>query len=148
MKTEFHNTEYGKNFFERQLPALIRSITCLADMTEQMVELQKNPPQPHRMFLCYEENSAELARECGSVNGYLLTESLDKMVVWVLEAIRIAAGNGYYPLDKKEISEGNIIYSMNDFEVAVYKNGDENHACNYTITTKRIKLNDDGGESK
>jgi len=142
MGTEFHNTGYGKNFFDRQLPALIQSINRLADMTEQMVELQKNSPKPPRMFLCYEENSSELARECGSVNGYLLTESIDKMVVWVMEALRTAAGNGYYPPGMKVISEGDIIYSMSDFEITVYKNGDEDHDCNYSITTRRITPDD------
>lgn len=41
MGLQLHETVYGKNFFEHQLPSLIKAINRLADAVEKQNELSK-----------------------------------------------------------------------------------------------------------
>ena len=69
MGFQLHETMYGKNFFEHQLPALIRAINRLADVDEKRQAAEPAAVmKSNTVYVCYEENSHELAIEDGAVN--------------------------------------------------------------------------------
>ena len=61
MGFQLHETMYGKNFFEHQLPALIRAINRLADVDEKRQAAEPAAVmKSNTVYVCYEENSHEL----------------------------------------------------------------------------------------
>ncbi len=52
MGLQFHETVYGKRFFEGQLPSLIKAINRLADAKEQAVQAEEPEPTKKANTAC------------------------------------------------------------------------------------------------
>ena len=73
MGFQLHETMYGKNFFEHQLPALIRAINRLADVDEKRQAAEPAAVmKSNTVYVCYEENSHELAIKTVQLMNYML----------------------------------------------------------------------------
>ena len=86
---EFHDTMYGKRFFENQLPSLIRALNRIADNQEAGLSAKSMDPSSSsnaapdstsKIYVCYEENSVALYSEAGNISKLFVTsdESLAK----------------------------------------------------------------------
>lgn len=138
MGLQFYETGYGKRFFESQLPSLIKAINRLADAkeneqtTETMGEITANT-----VYVCYEDNSHELATENGAVNEMYVAASLNDVYKWIDRRLKEAEQNYYYVLNDTEESEfyENLIASK-EAALVLYHNGDENSRLFYALTVR------------
>ena len=91
-----------KNFFEHQLPALIRAINRLADVDEKRQAAEPAAVmKSNTVYVCYEENSHELAIEDGAVNELYVASSLDEVYRWVDKQQKNAEQNFYTVLNNE-----------------------------------------------
>ena len=105
MGFQLHETMYGKNFFEHQLPALIRAINRLADVDEKRQAAEPAAVmKSNTVYVCYEENSHELAIEDGAVNELYVASSLDEVYRWVDKQQKNAEQNFYTVLNNEKVS--------------------------------------------
>ena len=77
---DFASSGYARDFFQGQVPQIIRSLKSIADSQQKLVELQmqntssttacesRAASSVATVFVCYEENCAELFDEAGAVN--------------------------------------------------------------------------------
>ena len=139
MGLQFHETVYGKRFFEGQLPSLIKAINRLADAKEQ------TPPaaEPETIkasnmaYVCYEENSHELATENGAVNEMYVAASLNDVYKWIDKRLKEAEQNYYAILNDFEESEFfREVMEGKEGALTLYHNGDESSRLFYALTVK------------
>ena len=89
MGIQFHETTYGRRFFEGQLPSLIKAINRLADANEMKQTAEPAAEVTANMvYVCYEENSNELSIENGAVNEMYVAASLNDVYKWLDSATR------------------------------------------------------------
>ena len=94
MGLQFHETGYGKRFFEVQLPSLIKALNRVADVNEKRLTSETVArEEPNKVFVCYEENSNELAIENGAVNAMYVTVSLNDVHKWLDKRLKAAEQN-------------------------------------------------------
>lgn len=138
MGLQFHETGYGKRFFDVQLPSLIKALNRVADANEKqqiaepVVEVTAN-----MVYVCYEENSNELAIENGAVNEMYVAASLNDVYKWLDKRLKEAEQNFYTILNDMEENEFyKELMVSKECALHLYHNGDENSRLNYALTVK------------
>lgn len=138
MGLQFHETVYGKHFFEGQLPSLIKAINRLADTKEKQQAAEPVAEVTANMvYVCYEENSNELAIENGTVNEMYVAVSLNDVYMWLEKRLKDAEQNYYTVLNDME--EGEFykeLMASKECALHLYHNSDENSRLNYALTVK------------
>ena len=138
MGLQFHETGYGKRFFDVQLPSLIKALNRVADANEK-----QQPAEPavevtaNMVYVCYEENSNELGIENGAVNEMYVAASLNDVYKWLDKRLKEAEQNFYTVLNDMEESEFyKELMASKECALHLYHNGDENSRLNYALTVK------------
>ncbi len=138
MGLQFHETGYGKRFFDAQLPSLIKAINRLADTNEKQQNAEFAADVTANMvYICYEENSSELAIENGAVNEMYVAASLNDVYKWLDKRLKEAEQNYYIALNDMEENEFyKELMASKECALHLYHNGDENSRLNYALTIK------------
>ena len=143
MGLQFHETKNGQIFFENQLPALIKEINRLADVVEKKLSVSPvtdiNGNNSNKVYVCYEENSPELAIENGAVENICVVLNLEEVGKWI-EKQRKAAEAVFYTVSSTE-EENNFYNELNagkEAALVLYHNGDENSRLFYSLIVKPI----------
>ena len=139
MGLQFHETGYGRKFFDSQLPSLIKALTHLADVKEQEAKEEETEQTKavNMAYVCYEENSPELAIENGAVNEMYLAASLNDVYKWIDKRLKEAEKNFYAILNDFEESEFfKEIMEGKKGSLHLYHNADENSRLYYALTIK------------
>lgn len=138
MGLQFYETGYGKRFFDVQLPSLIKALDRLAEAKES-----KQASEPlaaittNMVYVCYEENSHELATENGAVNEMYVAASLNDVYKWVDKRLKEAEQNYYSVLNDMEESEFyKELMTGKESALTLYHNGDESSCLYYSLTVK------------
>lgn len=94
-----------------------------------------------RIYVCYHENSTELAADCGSMSDLLVTSKPQEAFRWVYDSITKGEENEYCPVDQ---DEKDAIYESiirgTDGLLTLYNKGDEASSWNYDIIVKQYTL--------
>lgn len=142
---DFASSGYAKDFFQGQVPRIIRSLQSIADSQQKLVELQmqeKNgtlisasgTDNVGTIYVCYEENSAELYSEAGNLNHMFVTTDVNLAIDWAKRSLSSAEKNNYLPISDDEMREFLADVGKEQFSsVWVYRNQDENAKENYGI---------------
>ena len=137
-----------KNFFESQLPSIVRNLQRIADCQEMTTG--KKPKEktvapsadaPSVVFVCYEENSVSLYTEAGNINHLFVTADVELAKEWAERAFSEAEKNGFHPIEKtdKDLLFDNI--GIDPYaSVWVYKERKENARDNYGICVDFFEL--------
>ena len=138
MGLQFHETGYGKRFFDAQLPSLIKAINRLADTNEKQQNAEFAADVTANMvYICYEENSSELAIENGAVNEMYVAASLNDVYKWLDKRLKEAEQNYYIALNDMEENEFyKELMASKECALHLYHNGDENSRLHYALTVK------------
>ena len=138
MGFQLHETMYGKRFFENQLPSLIRAINRLADVDEKRQAAEPTAVmRSNTVYVCYEENSHELAIENGAVNELYVASSLDDVRKWVDKQQKAAEQNFYTVLNNEEKGEFyKELIAGRETALGLYHNGDESSRLFYSLNVK------------
>lgn len=111
---DFANSGYARDYFQSQVPQIIRSLKSIAASQEKLVELQMQgvangatitTPKAEAsgmIYVCYEENSAALYAEAGNINHMFVTTDISQMREWVSKSLQYAENGKYYPIDESE----------------------------------------------
>ena len=142
---DFASSGYARDFFQGQVPQIIRSLKSIADSQQKLVELQmqeKNGTEISAsetdnvgtIYVCYEENSAELYSEAGNLNHMFVTMDVNLALDWAKRSLSSAEGNNYLPISDDEMRQFLADVGKEQFSsVWVYRNQDENAKENYGI---------------
>ncbi len=137
MGSSFHETVRGRNFFEGQLPQLIKSLTRIADNLEK-------PSQginASTVYVCYHENSSELSIENPIVQQMCIAYSLDEVKSIMLDWLEDGESNKYVPLNEYDQMEFfSDIMLGKDTSLPIYYNQDENSDLYYSLTVKMCSV--------
>lgn len=150
---DFASSGYARDFFQGQVPQIIRSLKSIADSQQKLVELQMQSPTGRSdamstgatgidvVYVCYEENCADLFDEAGAVNHMFVTVDADQVLSWAKRSLSRAEENNYLPVDEGELKQfldgaGKEHYAS----VWVYKNQDEFAKQSYGICVDRFDL--------
>lgn len=91
---DFASTQYARDFFQGQVPTIIRTLKQIAANQETQIELQQKALRametPQRVFVCREENSTALYNDAGNINHLFVTANLGKAISWAQTALCIA----------------------------------------------------------
>lgn len=139
---EFHDTMYGKRFFENQLPSLIRALNRIADNQEAGLSAKSMEPSSSsnaapdstsKIYVCYEENSVALYSEAGNISKLFVTSDETLARQWAKRSYELAAGTGYHPIDEADYAELMDHIGDNYASMWVYLGRRENTRENYGI---------------
>ena len=138
MGLQFHETEYGKRFFDVQLPSLIKAVERLADANgKQQAAEPAVDTTANMVYVCYEENSNELAIENGAINEMCVAFSLNDVYQWIRKRRKEAEQNSYTVLNDMEASEFyKELMASRECALHLYHNGDEDSRLYYALTVK------------
>ena len=91
MGMQFHETVYGKRFFEQQLPALTKALNRVADVYEK-----KQNAAEYTVFVSYHMNLAPLNKPKGTLSNMdvRLCNTAD-VLDWVKELVDKLRSEGY-----------------------------------------------------
>ena len=142
MGLQFHETGYGKRFFEVQLPSLIKALNRVADVNEKRLTSETVArEETNKVFVCYEENSNELAIENGAVNAMYVTVSLNDVHKWFDKRLKAAKQNHYTVLNDLEADEFySDLIAGEKRALYLYHNGDENSRLNYALIVRAFTI--------
>lgn len=150
---DFASSGYARDFFQGQVPQIIRSLKSIADSQQKLVELQMQSatgvstavstgvPNISVVYVCYEENCAALFDEAGAINHMYVTVDADQVLSWAKRSLANAEENNYLPVDEGELKQfldgaGKEQYAS----VWVYRNQDEFAKESYGICVDRFDL--------
>ncbi len=99
---------------------------------------------PTKIYVCYHENSIELARDCGAMSDLMVTSCLEDALRWLINSIETGEENEYCTLVDEEAFDGvkNLIKGK-DLSLYLYNKGDENSDWNYEIVIKQFEYSKD-----
>ena len=150
---DFASSGYARDFFQGQVPQIIRSLKSIADSQEKLVALQMQGASNVQVsggagstsvgvvYVCYEENSAELYNEAGGLNHMFVTADVKQALDWAKRSFSSAEGNNYLPISDDEMSQFLADVGKEQFaSVWVYRNQDENAKENYGICVDSFDL--------
>ena len=150
---DFASSGYARDFFQGQVPQIIRSLQSIADSQEKLVALQMQGASNVQassgtasvsvgvVYVCYEENSAELYNEAGGLNHMFVTADVKQALDWAKRSLSSAEGNNYLPISDDEMSQFLADVGKEQFaSVWVYRNQDENAKENYGICVDSFDL--------
>lgn len=139
---DFINTKYAKNFFEGQLPELIRVLNRIADNLEAVLQEKSKTfsnenvaeiDSSSMIYVCYEENSIALYSEAGNINKLFVTSDKALAREWARRSYELADASGYHPIDEADYAELMDHIGENYASMWVYLGGKENNRENYGI---------------
>ena len=129
----FENTQYARDYFQVQIPKLLREVKRIADNQEKQIDLQikaqENNPPVTTVFVCYEENT-----DIGQTARLFVTVSKEEAHEWGRKALAEAKKNDFFPFNDED---ENVFFA--DFEqnkgtsIWVYKSKKEDARENYGI---------------
>lgn len=141
----FENTQYARDYFQCQVPTIIRTLKQIAANQEKQIELQQQALQaivmPQKVFVCREENSAALYTDAGNINQLFVTTSPGEAISWAQKALCIAKKSDFHPYTPED--EGDFFAKIADFKgssVWVYKSKKEDARENYGICIDVVDL--------
>ncbi len=111
---EFHDTMYGRRFFENQLPSLIRALNRIADNQEaglfgksmgQSSKSNTGTESASKIYVCYEENSLALYSEAGNISKPFVTSDEALARDWAKRSYELASDSGYHPIEEADYAE-------------------------------------------
>ena len=119
---DFASSGYAKDFFQSQVPQIIRSLKSIADSQQKLVELQMQqnstvdkpidkPTVPAEVtaegtiYVCYEENSAALYADAGNINHMFVTADVAQALDWAKRSLSNAETNNYLPITDEEMKQ-------------------------------------------
>lgn len=150
---DFASSGYARDFFQGQIPQIIRALKSIADSQEKLVQLQmqgisevKASETPAAtdagvIYVCYEENSTELYTEAGNLNHMYVTADAKQAIDWAKRSLSNAEKNNYLPIDNEEMKQFLAGVGEEQFSsVWVYRNQDENARENYGICVDTFEL--------
>ena len=150
---DFASSGYARDFFQGQVPQIIRSLQSIADSQEKLVALQMQEASNVQassgaasvsvgvVYVCYEENSAELYNEAGGLNHMFVTADVKQALDWAKCSLSSAEGNNYLPISDDEMSQFLTDVGKEQFaSVWVYRNQNENAKENYGICVDSFDL--------
>ena len=150
---DFASSGYARDFFQGQVPQIIRSLQSIADSQEKLVALQTQGASNVQassgaasvsvgvVYVCYEENSAELYNEAGGLNHMFVTADVKQALDWAKRSLSSAEGNNYLPISDDEMSQFLTDVGKEQFaSVWVYRNQNENAKENYGICVDSFDL--------
>lgn len=142
---DFVHTQYARDFFQGQVPTIIRTLKLIAANQEKQIELQQQALQalssPHGVFICREEISTALHNTVGNDNHLFVTTNLDEALSWAQKAICIAKEREFHPYTPQD--ETDFYAKIVDFKgssVWVYKDIKEDVKENYGICVDVVDL--------
>lgn len=94
-----------------------------------------------RIYVCYHENSKELADDCGAMSDLLVTSKPQDAFRWIYDSIANGAENEYCPIDQDE--KDAIFESLirgTDGLLTLYNKGDDASPWHYDIVIKQYSL--------
>ena len=150
---DFASSGYARDFFQGQVPQIIRSLKSIADSQQKLVELQMQNSAGTSatvstgvtgigvVYVCYEENCADLFDEAGAINHMFVTVDAEQVLSWAKRSLSKAEENNYLPVDQGELKQfldgaGKEQYAS----VWVYRNQDEFAKQSYGICVDRFDL--------
>ncbi len=134
MGLSFHETVRGRNFFEGQLPQLIKSLTRIADNLEKP---SRGINASATVYVCYHENSPEISIENPVVDQMCIAYSLEEVKKIVIGWIEEGKKGEYVPLDEYEQTGFfNDIMLGKNTALTLYHKKDENSRLYYSLTVK------------
>lgn len=138
MGLQFYETGYGKRFFDVQLPSLIKALNRVAEVNEKQQAVEPVAQvTPNMVYVCYEENSHELATENGAVNEMYVAASLNDVYKWLDKRLKEAEQNYYSVLNDMEENEFyKELVASKETALHLYHNGDESSRLFYALTVK------------
>ena len=146
---DFANSGYARDFFQGQVPQIIRSLKSIADSQQKLVELQTQSlsnintatSANGTIFVCYEENCAELFNEAGTLNHMFVTVDANQARDWAKRSLASAERNNYLPVSDDEMKQFLADAGMERFaSVWVYRNQDEHAKECYGICVDSFDL--------
>lgn len=150
---DFANSGYARDFFQGQVPQIIHSLKSIADSQQKLVELQMQGATNSNarknsavsgdgiIFVCYEENCAELFDEAGALNHMFVTADANQARDWAKRSLASAEGNNYLPVSDDEMKQFFADVGMEPFaSVWVYRNQNENAKESYGICVDSFDL--------
>lgn len=154
---DFVNTGYAKNFFEGQIPQLIKALNRIADNQEKALskgsrieqkpksglDASSTPPTSDtidKIFVCYEENSAALYAEAGNINKVFVTHDIELAREWARRSAKCAEDNGYRPIASMDFDESMDKIGDSFASMWVYLGKKENARENYGICVDAYSL--------
>lgn len=114
---DFASSGYARDFFQGQVPQIIRSLKSIANSQQKLVELQMQNSTSSSsavstvakdvgvVYVCYEENCADLFDEAGAVNHMFVTVDADQVLSWAKRSLSRAEENNYLPVDEGELKQ-------------------------------------------
>lgn len=128
MGIQFHETEYGRCFFGKQLSDLIKALNRIAEHMEQAAEETETPD---KICVCYQENSRLLAAENGYISDLTATADTAEFQRIIEEWLQSAKDNRYAWASTSEKTEEKDMKKMyfigiDSWYRAVYKDANEN----------------------
>lgn len=144
MGSQFHETEYGKQFFEQQLPALTKALERLADARAagaMLMEEDFTESEPHKaadiVYVCCRKTSPELACENGEEEEMIVETSLNDVYAWIDKSIKEAEGDAYLCLnDYEEFTFYKEVLEGKKTTLTLYAKGEKNSQLYYSLTVK------------
>ena len=148
---DFASSGYARDFFQGQVPQIIRSLKSIADSQQKLFELQMqqnssvdkpvdNPTLPAEViaegiiYVCYEENSTSLYADAGNINHMFVTADVAQALGWAKRSLSNAEANNYLPITDDEMKQFISEIGREQYaSVWVYRNQDENAKENYGI---------------
>lgn len=99
MGLQFHETGYGKRFFDQQLPALTKALNRVADVYEK-----KQNAAEYTVFVSYHLNLTHLNQKKGTLSNMevCLCNTAD-VVDWVKDLIKNLQTDGYIPTSEETL---------------------------------------------
>lgn len=136
MGLQFHETVYGKNFFEGQLPELIESISKTADALKRVNNILE---KRNNIYVCYMENSRDLSTENPVIDEMTVAWSerdvRKQIEKWLMEGKE----NRYLPAFPDEESEFyKAVRNGECAELPLYYDGNENSTWNYSLIVRHF----------
>lgn len=150
---DFASSGYARDFFQGQVPQIIRSLKSIAESQEKLIELQMQNTTVDKpiekptvatkgtIYVCYEENSTALYTEAGNINHMFVTTDEKQMREWVSRSLQYAEKGNYNPIDEAEreqfLSEAGVERTAS---VWVYFGRKEDAKENYGICVDCFEL--------
>ena len=132
---EFHETVMGHRFYENTMPELIKT---LKNIESKIGSVEPAKSIPKEIFVCCEENSPELSRECGATNNFCVFTDAEKSMKWLTDALDEGKNNGYVPAGYRTIpgnASDHVIIC-----IPLYSEVDENNTRNYMLVIRKFEI--------
>ena len=150
---DFADSVYARDFFQGQIPQIVRALKQIADGQEKLIELQMQGKKNDKtlakieeitagvIYVCYEENSTELYNDAGNINHMFVTADVAQALDWAKRSLSIAKTNNYLPITDGEMKQFISEIGREQYaSVWVYRNQDENAKENYGICVDCFEL--------